>query len=543
MDNRERRCGLCGHVNPPASEFCAECGILLASVPSGALSRARQTQFTLPDYLLAAREREREERRRRLAESGEGVGLLWTGAIAAVLALWFGGGSGIAAPVFAFGLLGVLVGLWRLRRDTRNLARAGTATVIVGSVVLGAALAQTLGFAGTRLPAPRPALVEPTPTPDPAEEPGAALANTATIPMFRGNAARTGEQPGPAPLTRPVVRWKSFVGGETYASPLIRDDLVYVATKAGSLVALTMRDGQEAWRADVGDYVARSTPALGADTLFVSAGYALLAIDAATGEERWSVPLRFAGSCSPVVSGHLVYAATQEGHVTAFATETGEEIWHYRNDHLLFGSPAVADGVVVIADEGGIVTAIAADSGRELWQEPAGGEVFATPAIVNGTVHIATSEPALVAFDLQTGAERWRRAAGGESSPAATREWVFLGGDDQSLRAFERETGAPRWSSPLGYEIRSSATVADGAVFIGSGPTLNAIAQEDGRTLWTYVTGGDITSDLAVAGGIVVATSHDGYVYALGLPRPAGTALADQDLTAGARGVSLGASR
>ena len=140
------------------------------------------------------------------------------------------------------------------------------------------------------------------------------------MPMFRGNAARTGENPGPAPLERPVVKWKTFVGGESYASPVVGAETVYVATKAGSLVALRLADGSERWRTHVGDYVARTTPALSGNTLFVAAGYALLAIDAETGRERWSVPLRFAGSCSPVVDGELVYVATQEGHVSAFAT-------------------------------------------------------------------------------------------------------------------------------------------------------------------------------------------------------------------------------
>ena len=122
-----------------------------ASPARGSCANA-QTQFALPDYLLVAREREREERRRRLAiESGEGVGLVWIGAIAAVLALWFGGGSGIAAPVFVLGLIAIVFGFLRLRRDDRNMARVGTATVVVSSVVLGAALAQTLGFAGSQI--------------------------------------------------------------------------------------------------------------------------------------------------------------------------------------------------------------------------------------------------------------------------------------------------------------------------------------------------------------------------------------------------------
>lgn len=517
MDVREQRCGLCGHVNPPASEFCAECGVLLASVATTGLTRTRQTQFALPDYLLAARERDREERRRRMAtESGEGVGLVWVGAITALLALWFGGGSGIAAPVFILGLLLVFLGFLRLRRDDRNMARAGTATVVVSSVVLGAALAQTLGFAGSQISSPVAMVVLPTPTPDPAEVSTVVSKYAAVVPMFRGNAARTGENPGPAPLERPVVKWKTFVGGESYASPVVGPETVYVATKAGSLVALRLSDGSERWRTHVGDYVARTTPALSGNTLYVAAGYALLAVDAESGRERWSVPLRFAGSCSPVVDGDLVYVATQEGYLSAFATQTGKEVWNYRNDNLLFGSPAVAEGIVIIADEAGKVTAIDARTGRELWQKAIGGEAYTTPAIERGVAYVATNKPLLTAFNLKTGAQLWNRDIGGESSPAVGDGVVFLGGDDQSVSALDASTGETRWSTPLGYAIRSSVTFTDDAVYIGSGPMLSAINRKDGRTLWTHVTGGVVTADLAVVAETVIASSQDGYVYALG---------------------------
>jgi outer membrane protein assembly factor BamB len=515
---------------------------LLSSATATGSSRPRQTQFALPDYLLAARERDREERRRRLAvETGEGVGLLWTGAIAAVFALWFGGGAGIGAPVFALGVAALLIGFWRLRRDARNMARAGTATLVVSAVVLGAALAQTLGYADSQLAQPTPTPMAPTPTPDPAEAPGALLAADALVPMFRGNAARTGAQAGPAPLERPVVRWKAFVGGETYASPIIGEAAVFIATKAGSVAALGLASGEELWRTDVGDYIARSTPALSGQTLYVAAGYSLLALDIETGRERWSVPLRFAGSCSPVVIGDHLYVATQEGHISAFTTATGDEVWHYRNDNLLFGSPSVAEGVLVIGDEAGFVTGLDIGTGREVWQRPVGGEVFATPAIADGVVYIATTAPSLVALDVQTGEERWRRGIGGESSPALAGESVFLGGDDQSVRALDRETGEIRWSSPLGYAIRSSATVTDGAVLIGSGPTINAIGRGDGRILWTHVTGGEVTADPAAAGDIVVVGSHDGYVYALGPPEPSAAGPTGLPITDG--GVLLGAGR
>jgi eukaryotic-like serine/threonine-protein kinase len=217
-----------------------------------------------------------------------------------------------------------------------------------------------------------------------------------------------------------------------------------------------------------------------------------------------------------VVDGELVYVATQEGYVSAFTVETGTEVWHYKSDNLLFGSPAVAEGVLVIADEGGVVMAIDARTGRELWQKSTGGEAFTTPAIARGVAFVATNEPSLTAFDLKSGSKRWSREIGGESSPAAGDGMVFLGGDDQSVRALDAATGETRWSSPLGYAIRSSVTFADDAVYIGSGPTLTAIERHDGRTLWTHVTGDVVTADLAVVAETVIASSHDGYVYALG---------------------------
>jgi glucose dehydrogenase len=166
-----------------------------------------------------------------------------------------------------------------------------------------------------------------------------------------------------------------------------------------------------------------------------------------------------------------------------------------------------------------MVTAINAETGREMWQKPAGGDIFATPAIASGLVFVATNAPSLVAFDLTSGRELWRRGVGGQSSPAIDEGTIFLGSDDQSLRAINAETGEVRWSSPLGYAIRASATVSGDDVFIGSGPTLNAVSRSDGSILWTQVTGGDVSADMVVVGDRVIATSHDGYVYALGPPQ------------------------
>ena len=514
METRPRRCAACSHMNPPTAEFCAECGEFLDRVTPSGLARARQTQFTLPDYLLAAREREREERRRQLAyQTGQGIGTLITGALICGLALWFGGGSQLGMAGFGIGLLALFGGLWQLRRDSQNMARVGLAALTISSVVVGAALVQTVGPITAPEPLPASVITEPelpTAPETPLEEPFAGA-----MPMYRGNAARTGKNPGPGPETRPLVAWKAFVGGESYASPVVGLGEVFVATKSGSVVALSLQDGKEQWSVDVDEYVARSTPAFDGETLFVTAGYSIVAIDGASGRELWRKPLRFAGSCSPVVDDDRVYAASQEGAITAFAKSTGEELWHYADGDLVFSSPALASGKLVIVDVVGQVTALNAETGREVWQEQLKAEVHATPAVVGGRVFVVTTAPEVVVLDLETGDVVWRAEAGGPSSPAVVDGLVFVGGEDQAMRALEAGSGEERWSTPLGYPIASSPASTGDLVYIASGPTITALDAESGKSLWGHVAGDVITADVAVVDGMVIASSHDGYVYAL----------------------------
>lgn len=514
METRPRRCVACSHINPPTAEFCAECGEFLDRVTPSGLARARQTQFTLPDYLLVAREREREERRRQLAyQTGQGVGILLTGAVACGFALWFGGGSQLGLIAFGLGLLGICLGLWQLRRDSQNMARVGIAALTISSMVVGAALVQTIGPIAA--PAGVVGPVAEAPADLPAAAPVADDALLSVMPMYRGNAARTGVNPGPGPRSRPLVAWKAFVGGESYASPVVGLGDVFVATKSGSVVALSLEDGAERWSLDVDSYVARSTPAFDGATLFVAGGYAMVAIEAATGEELWRKPLRFAGSCSPVLDDDRVYAASQEGIITAFAKATGEELWHYADGDLVFSSPALADDRLVIVDVAGQVSALNAETGREQWQTRLAAEVHATPAIANGRVYVVTTEPETVVLDLATGKELWRTAAGGPSSPAVTSAVVLVGGEDQALRALNTATGAEAWSTPLGYPIASSPAASGNTVYIASGPTISALDVKTGKILWDHVAGDTITADVAVVDDMVIASGHDGYVYAL----------------------------
>lgn len=67
----------------------------------------------------------------------------------------------------------------------------------------------------------------------------------------------------------------------------------------------------------------------------------------------------------------------------------------------------------------------------------------------------------------------------------------------------------------MGYPIASSPASVGNLIFIASGPTISALDAESGKTLWGHVAGDTITADVAVIDGMVIASGHDGYVYAL----------------------------
>ena len=67
-----------------------------------------------------------------------------------------------------------------------------------------------------------------------------ALAGESDVPMFRGNAARTGEMPGPGPATANGIseRWRNISGISRSSSPAVVDGVVYVGRSDGNLYAI-----------------------------------------------------------------------------------------------------------------------------------------------------------------------------------------------------------------------------------------------------------------------------------------------------------------
>jgi outer membrane protein assembly factor BamB len=166
------------------------------------------------------------------------------------------------------------------------------------------------------------------------------------------------------------------------------------------------------------------------------------------------------------------------------------------------------------------------------WRTPTGGTVRSSPAVTRDRVFIGSSDGHLYALDRSTGAVRWKYAAGGSvlSSPAVTNGLVLFAQRNGTLVALDAAKGTPRWSVRTGaprpfpwgregwdFYVSSPVISGDLAIMAAADGIVYALDASTGKERWRHPTGALIRSSAGVGAGTVVVGGADGYVYALNL--------------------------
>ena len=153
-----------------------------------------------------------------------------------------------------------------------------------------------------------PSIASPAPAPS-----VASLPPLDDVPTYKGNAARTGVQPGPGPIAEPVLVWEAKIDcpvGER--TPIIGDGLVYAGCAAPARASRRSigPTGLESGTRGCPDRIA----AYGDGAVYAAdSGGSFHAFDAASGKERWHLDIKPRGS--PVVVDGTVYVGSDDGRV------------------------------------------------------------------------------------------------------------------------------------------------------------------------------------------------------------------------------------
>jgi outer membrane protein assembly factor BamB/tRNA A-37 threonylcarbamoyl transferase component Bud32 len=294
--------------------------------------------------------------------------------------------------------------------------------------------------------------------------------------------------------------WRLSTDAWVYSLKADRGTVV-TGTRGGGVQAWEAANGHKLWQisgAQTDFESPEAGPAVHDGTVYVWQDARLRALEARTGEERWSYPIGDAASCGGVpvriTSAPDGYVYVSAGtRVLAIDTANGHVRWHFEAPAVFLCPPAFVPG----------------------------------PAVTGGGVYLADYLGTVYALDATDGRDRWRIATESRSSiePVLVAAGHIHVGSGKGLYTLDAVTGTPKWRFQAGGDLVGAPAVAEGRIHFGSTDhLLYTLKADDGRLRWKLATGGEITGAPVVKDGVVYACSKDRCVYALDAEKGTGTA-------------------
>jgi outer membrane protein assembly factor BamB len=350
----------------------------------------------------------------------------------------------------------------------------------------------------------------------------------ADVPVYKADAARTGVMNGPGPIGAVVEAWRTNLEcAINEHTPVIADGLVLIGCDSPVFVALDARTGDTRWTAPLDGAVEFAAGVDGALVYVGDAGGSLRALDLATGAERWSVdvdPFRYPG----VVDGTL-YVGTTVGTVLGLDPSNGSVRWTWQAPEGVrqVASTVVGDTLYAGADDGHLYAVSLAD-GSVRWTHRLPSGRVSSPSVSGDTVFVSALQNGagraggLFALDAATGDVRWSaESPSGEqvAPPVVADGVVYAPSRSDGLFAFDAATGSPVWRVPdIGHIGGQAPAIAGNAIYLAADRSLAAFDRRDGRELWSFDLGADVDNGAVVSGGLAFVGDNAGNVVALGEP-------------------------
>lgn len=255
-------------------------------------------------------------------------------------------------------------------------------------------------------------------------------------------------------LTTGGVLWRQRVEAPIGGAPTAQNGVVYVTARNATGWAINAADGKVLWTvsgvAGQGGVTGVSAPAVDGDlVVFPFESGQLLAVDTATGTERWAGQV--AGTRrgraiafirdmtgDPVISGNMVIAGSSSGRINAFDRVTGAELWTEKDG---------ANSPVMLA--GGSVFAVNDQAQLVRLDAAGGGRIFAVNLPYFTTNRVKRQEAITVNY-----------------GPVLAGGRLFVAGSDGSLRSFDPRSGGLIGQAPIPGGAATAPVVSGGTLYV-----------------------------------------------------------------------------
>ena len=286
-------------------------------------------------------------------------------------------------------------------------------------------------------------------------------------PTYGYDVARSHVAPPSADHRPPYSRlWAVRSGGNIELPPTVAYGRVYLAEGRGRFFAIDAESGEVVWEKHFSENCTAASPTVYDGLVFQpylpapcsygsrdATGF-LVAMDAASGKERWRFPV--SSESTPLVVDGTLYVGSWDGRLYALNARTGKQRWAFDAGEELNSAAAYADGVVYIGSDGSQVFAVDAATGAERWRAAGFSRgqreyFYATPTVAYGRVFIGNTDGMVYAFGATSGKLLWAQSAGTYvySAAAVWRQTVYVGSYDGNFYALDAATGDVRWTYEL----------------------------------------------------------------------------------------------
>lgn len=138
------------------------------------------------------------------------------------------------------------------------------------------------------------------------------------------------------------------------ASPAVVDNMLYVGTHGGEVLAIDWKLGKNVWT-----YTPKQQEVIFHSSAAVSDRYVIVGgqdkklhcLNRQTGEMVWIFNAKRQIDSSPVIVGDRVFVGSHDGRIYGIDLATGKEVWSHVDGRPFSASPAVGEGCLVIGSE------------------------------------------------------------------------------------------------------------------------------------------------------------------------------------------------
>jgi outer membrane protein assembly factor BamB len=383
-------------------------------------------------------------------------------------------------------------------------------------------------------------IYEPPPLPSPSSTVRTLLATPDAWPASGGDLGGTRSTAAAPALDAPEA-WRVDLGSPL-ATPLVADrERVYATLEDGRIVALGIEDGAIRWEHRL-PVAPHGAPAIAGDRLYVAlrAGQ-LVALDAATGDEVFaSISISTTIGAAPLIDDGVAYLFGLDG-IFGFDAETGEQLWRIDVDtNWAFVAPVLDDDHIAVTSGNRALVYDRLRGGETYFYEFERAKPYAL-VLHDGAILVASSRFAAsldldarrpwwegtravwnqfwvwqLAPDIPPPASRWvvPQTPAEDYSAALAGEHLILAGPSGDVLALDVVSGEPAWRLDLD-PVTAPPLATDSGVLVVHDDRLALLDAATGAvTDERPIEGGDLADAIVTTGGTFVATAS-GSVVAL----------------------------